>query len=86
MRATTEVIAPACAGLLGMIVFPAASLWAASRLVTLPMDGDFLCTHPSLLSLLNDAQIANIRCMTVVHVYPGIFTLAGLGHGAWVLS
>ncbi|OJT03305.1 ERAD-associated E3 ubiquitin-protein ligase doa10 [Trametes pubescens] len=64
MRATTEVIAPACAGLLGMIVFPAASLWATSRLVTLPMDGDFL----------------------FVHVYPGIFTLAGLGHGAWVLS
>lgn len=69
-----------------MIVFPAAILWSASRLVTLPMDGDFLCKHPSLLSLPHGKQIADIRRMTVVHVYPGIFTLAGLGHGAWVLS
>lgn len=86
MRATTEVIAPVCAGLLGMIVFPAAILWSASRLVTLPMDGDFLCKHPSLPSPPDREQIADIRCMAVVHVYPGIFTLAGLGHGAWVLS
>ncbi|KAH9849834.1 hypothetical protein C2E23DRAFT_837455 [Lenzites betulinus] len=64
MRATTEVIIPVSAGLVGMIVFPAAVLWTAMRLVTLPMDGDFL----------------------FLHVYPGIFTLAGLGHAVWVLS
>ncbi|KAI0630807.1 hypothetical protein C8Q77DRAFT_228608 [Trametes polyzona] len=64
VRATTEVILPVSGGLLGMIILPAACLWAATRLVTLPMDGDFL----------------------FVHVYPGIFTLAGLGHAMWVLS
>ncbi|KAI0831910.1 hypothetical protein BC628DRAFT_1350502 [Trametes gibbosa] len=64
VRATTEVILPISAGLAGMIVLPAAALWTTTRLVTLPMDGDFL----------------------FLHVYPGIFTLAGLGHAVWVLS
>ncbi|KAI0369741.1 hypothetical protein BV20DRAFT_1044206 [Pilatotrama ljubarskyi] len=64
MRATTEVIVPISAGLFGMIVFPAAGVWAVTRLVSLPVDGDLL----------------------FLHVYPGLFTLAGLGHAAWVLS
>ncbi|KAI0761783.1 hypothetical protein BD413DRAFT_700194 [Trametes elegans] len=84
IRATTEVIGPVTAGLLGMIIMPAAALWAASRLIDLPMDADFLCTfspHPHL-----PTGCANMRHTTVVHVYPGLFTLAGLGHAAWVLS
>ncbi|KAI0358245.1 hypothetical protein OH77DRAFT_1475139 [Trametes cingulata] len=64
IRATTEVIAPISAGLLGMIILPAAGTWAVTRLVSLPVEGDFL----------------------FMHVYPGLFTLAGLGHAAWVLS
>ncbi|KAI0676025.1 hypothetical protein C8Q78DRAFT_1142731 [Trametes maxima] len=64
INATMDVIAPVSAGLLAMIVLPAACVWAATHLVTLPIDGDFL----------------------FLHVYPGIFTLAGLGHATWVLS
>ncbi|KAI0642432.1 hypothetical protein C8Q79DRAFT_917921 [Trametes meyenii] len=64
INATREVIAPISIGLLGMIILPAACVWAATHLVPLPIDGDFL----------------------FLHVYPGIFTLAGLGHAMWVLS
>ncbi|KAJ8496047.1 hypothetical protein ONZ51_g1365 [Trametes cubensis] len=64
MRTTIEVIAPITAGLLGMILLPAVSLWVVMQFVKLPLEGDFL----------------------FVHVYPGLFTLAGLGQAAWALS
>ncbi|CDO76301.1 hypothetical protein BN946_scf184917.g17 [Trametes cinnabarina] len=64
VRATTEVILPIGSGLLGMIVLPAACLWAVTKLVSIPLDGHFL----------------------FLHVYPLIFTLAGMGHAAWALS
>ncbi len=46
MRATKEVIAPLVVGMSGMIVLPAAILWGLMRLVTIPVDGDFLCEFP----------------------------------------
>ncbi|TBU39775.1 hypothetical protein BD309DRAFT_1083198 [Dichomitus squalens] len=64
VRATKDVIAPLTLGLSGMIVLPAVVLWGLQRVVTLPLDGDFL----------------------FLHVYPGIFTAAGLVHAAYALS
>ena len=45
MRTTIEVIAPITAGLLGMILFPAVSLWVVMQFVKLPLEGDFLCKY-----------------------------------------
>ncbi|RPD64449.1 hypothetical protein L226DRAFT_484485 [Lentinus tigrinus ALCF2SS1-7] len=64
VRATKDVIGPLIAGLLGMIVLPAAILWGIMHFVTIPIDGDFL----------------------FLHVYPGIFTAAGLAHAMFAMS
>ena len=82
VRATKYVIGPLIVGLLGMILLPPAVLWCITRVVTLPMDGDFLCEHSCLLSV---SGIANAVSLLVLHVYPGIFTIAALAHAAYAM-
>ncbi|OSD05343.1 hypothetical protein PYCCODRAFT_1405960 [Trametes coccinea BRFM310] len=64
VRATMEVVSPASASLLTMIMFPIVCVRVLARFASLPLDAHFL----------------------YLHVYPMIFTLAGLGHSVWALS
>ncbi|EGN95092.1 hypothetical protein SERLA73DRAFT_61388 [Serpula lacrymans var. lacrymans S7.3] len=56
LTATKEVIGPLTGGFLGMVLLPAAMVWAARHFLALPIDNKF----------------------TLLHVYPGIFAVAGL--------
>jgi len=63
-KATKEVIAPLAAGLLAIILLPAASVWGVRRLFPLLIDDGFL----------------------FLHVYPSLFTGAGVAHGTITCS
>ena len=41
--ATTDVIAPLTGGLLGMLLLPAAVVWALRHFIDLPAGGKFIC-------------------------------------------
>lgn len=66
-----------------MIIFPAAVVWGVTHLVTIPLDGDFLCESTPLASLV---LACSLPASSVLHVYPGIFTLAGLAQAVIALS
>ena len=69
MRATKDVIAPLTVGLLGMVVLPAAALWGITRIVTLPIDGDFLCESTSFLYQLRCAHVTQPRSLACLSRY-----------------
>jgi len=81
MTATKEVIGPAVGGLLAMLAFPVALLWALEAITKYPKTDRTLCTSQSAFyrsQLLNTSPI-------VTNIYPGIFVGVGIARGAWGL-
>ncbi|KAG5640450.1 hypothetical protein DXG03_008621 [Asterophora parasitica] len=81
VQATREVIGPVVGGLLGMIIFPGAVFRAMQYFLPhMPLDDKFICKELTISSL--DSYYSRLA---VMHIYPGIFMLAGLVRSSIVL-
>ena len=75
ITATKEVIAPLIGGFLGMIILPAAGVWATGHFLDVSAESNF--TSKCVLS--GDWQMIIKQAMcSVKYVYPGIFLAVGL--------
>jgi E3 ubiquitin-protein ligase MARCH6 len=74
ISATKNVILPLAGGLLAMLVLPAGVLALVQRWTTIQLGGKALCKSDidSFRYFLGIDE-----CISVIHVYPGIFAIAG---------
>ena len=66
-----------------MIIGPATAVWCTRQLFPRLVDNDFLCE--ALVAVCFAHTVANVL-LPVIHVYPSLFTAAGVIHGILTCS